>query len=811
MVFHLNFLYKGNRINYVSACINVIRNFSSSKANSINNIINTNGTSSAGCTNSTNSTNSANSANSTNNFSNDFNNRDNNFDLSNQEKISGNFFKQKFRKIIEQSNKYLSEEKKDHTGEELYTMNSSSNNDNTMMKPYMERLNELKKIMKEKKIDMYILINNDEHNSEIINDKDKKIYYLSNYSGADGILIITQEQNILYVNTLYELQAQNEIDHSVFTLKISRITNKEEIFETISSLKFNNVAFDGKCTSVSFYEKLKTKVEDTYPDKTIEEKVIYEKDSIDDITNRDNLINFLILEKSLVEIKIPHDTGDKSIYIHERKFNGACAGEKIEKLRQHFAFDNKVVDKLFISELDEIAYILNLRGYDYKYSPLFYSYLYFEFNRENSDFDKIILFTTSKNLTPGAIRHLNTIHVTVMEYETVVEYLRDNVSSKTKLNKGDSNNDSATSTALTANSNSSVVVTGSQLNSRRNSTEEKTYEISLSPFINLIIYMLFDKEKILLQKSAIVDMKAVKNDVEIDNMKEAHVLDALALLQFFHWCDEKRKTKELFNETEISLKNQIDHFRSTKQNFLFPSFTTISAIGSNAAVIHYECTEATNTKISPSIYLLDSGGQYLHGTTDVTRTTHFGEPTAEEKRIYTLVLKGHLHLRKVIFTNYTNSMALDFLARENLFKHYFDYNHGTGHGVGLFLNVHEGGCSISPAAGTPLKPSMVLSNEPGYYMENKFGVRIENMQYVISKKRTDNNLEFLSFEDLTLYPYEKKLLDFSILTTDEIRDINEYHETIRKTLMPILKKNPTVYGQAIEKYLIEITDPIKIN
>ncbi|CAG9473796.1 aminopeptidase P, putative [Plasmodium vivax] len=803
MVFHLDFFYKGNRVNYVSAYISSIHKY----------------------TNYGNGSGGKSGSNGSGNGSGDGGQNKPSFfgkrkidanGVSNRSAVS--YFKKKFPQVYQQNGvstsstsgdpRQASEKKDPETTSQLQQQreeqppqqpqqsdNQGGVRDTMANPPIEERLANLKKVMQENNIDVYILINSDEHNSEIINDKDKKIFYLSNYSGADGILILTKDKQIMYVNALYELQANKELNHDIFSLRISKITNRDEIYETIASLEFNNIAVDGKNTSVAFYEKLKSKIESTYPGKTVEEKVIYEND-MNQIVKNEN-INFLILEKSLVDLK-DYQVNNKLVFIHDRKFNGACSGEKLEKLRQIFSFENKNVDKLLLSELDEIAYILNLRGFDYTFSPLFYGYLYFEFNREKDDFEKMILFTVSKNLSESSIRHLNTVNVTVKEYETVVEYLRDNVSSKTM--------------ALTkvGNEVGAVKAPPSKELPIKESDSQKKYEISLSPYINLMIYMLFNKDKILLEKSPVLHMKAVKNDVEIENMKEAHVLDALALLQFFHWCDEKRKTKELFNETEMSLKNKVDYFRSTKPNFIFPSFATISASGPNAAVIHYEVTDSTNAKITPGIYLLDSGGQYLHGTTDVTRTTHFGEPTAEEKKIYTLVLKGHLRLRKVIFASYTNSMALDFIARESLFKHFLDYNHGTGHGVGLFLNVHEGGCSIGPTAGTPLKPAMVLSNEPGYYLENKFGVRIENMQFVISKKNTDNT-EFYSFEDLTLYPYEKKLLDFSILTAEEIRDINEYHETIRKTLLPRLKQNPSEYGEGVVKYLMDITQPIAIN
>ncbi|KJP86906.1 hypothetical protein AK88_03415 [Plasmodium fragile] len=796
MVFHLNVFYKGTRVNYVSAYISSIHKY----------------------TNSGNSSSNVGDHRGNNRDQNNPNNVDNHKINANgaSNRTIASYFKKKFPQIYQQSGVSFStaagnstqengrnsqeaitqlEQLRKEASQQSQQSNDQGEDRNTMAVPIEQRLSNIKKVMQEKNIDVYILINSDEHNSEIINDKDKKILFLSNYSGADGILILTKDKQILYVNALYELQAQKELNHDIFTLRVSRITNRDEIYETIACLEFNNIAVDGKNTSVAFYEKLKSKIESTYPDKVVQEKMIYEK-NMNQIEKNGN-INFLILEKSLVDVP-NNQVNNKQVFIHDRVYNGACSGEKLEKLRQVFAFDKKNVDKLLLSELDEIAYILNLRGFDYTFSPLFYAYLYFEYNRETEEFEKMILFTKSKNLSPSSIRHLNTVKVTVQEYETVVEYLRDNVASKSM------------SLTNAGKQPSAVNTLPSKEVTLKESDSQKKYDISLSPYINLMIYMLFKKDNILLEKSPVLHMKAVKRDVEIDNMIEAHVLDGLALLQFFHWCEEKRKTKELFNETEMSLKNKVDYFRSTKPNFIFPSFATISASGSNAAVIHYEVTESTNSKITPSIFLLDSGGQYLHGTTDVTRTTHFGEPTAEEKRIYTLVLKGHLHLRKVIFASYTNSMALDFIARENLFKHFLDYNHGTGHGVGLFLNVHEDGCSIGPAAGTPLKPFMVLSNEPGYYLANKFGVRIENMQYVISKKKTDD-AEFYSFEDLTLYPYEKKLLDYSILTTEEIKDINEYHDKIRKTLLPRLKKNPSEYDEGVVKYLMDITDPISIN
>ncbi|CAD2100466.1 aminopeptidase P, putative [Plasmodium vinckei lentum] len=749
---HANFFSKGNKANYVSACINSFH-----RDNNNNNRHNT-----------------------------EDNNKINATNIGKSHDQLNNYLSRRFH-TIQNKNQYLREGKRNSKENRLtnYNMESSNEQNNQMMggDSYKERLQKLKKYMADHNIDVYILINSDAHNSEIINDQDKKIYYLTNYSGADGILILTKDSQIIYVNALYELQANKELDTKFFDLKVSRITNKDEIFETIADLEFSTIAFDGKNTTVSFYEKLKNKIKFQYPDKKIQEKFIY-KDSINKIV-KDKNINLYVLESPLVTV--PNDNVNKKpVFIYDREFSGSCAAQKIQESSDFFD-ENPEVDSLLLSELDEISYMLNLRGYDYTYSPLFYSYVYLKYDRKEGRINDIILFAKTENIKQNVLAHLDRIHVKLMDYDSVVSFLTKNVSTKngniTKYNE-----------------NNLLLSSIQEDNSPR-------YDISLSPNINLMIYMLFNKEKVLLKRSPIVDMKAVKNYVEMDSIKEAHVLDGLALLQFFHWCEEKRKTKELFKETEISLRNKIDYFRSTKKNFIFPSFSTISAIGPNSAVIHYESTEETNAKITPSIYLLDSGGQYLYGTTDVTRTTHFGEPNADEKKLYTLVLKGHLSLRKVIFASYTNSMALDFLARQPLFNNFLDYNHGTGHGVGICLNVHESGCSISPAVGTPLKESMVLSNEPGYYWADHFGIRIENMQFVVTKKQTDETT-FLTFNDLTLYPYEKKLLDFSLLTPQEIADINEYHLTIRNTLLPRIKENPSEYDKGVEQYLMEITEPI---
>jgi Xaa-Pro aminopeptidase len=284
-------------------------------------------------------------------------------------------------------------------------------------------------------------------------------------------------------------------------------------------------------------------------------------------------------------------------------------------------------------------------------------------------------------------------------------------------------------------------------------------------------------------RSPIGDAKAVKNETELEGMRQCHIRDGAALTEYFAWLEDQLVTKGITLD-ELDAADKLEEIRSKKDFFKGLSFPTISSSGSNAAIIHYQPEKATCAIIDPkAIYLCDSGAQYQDGTTDTTRTLHFGEPTAMEKFAYTLVLKGNIALERVRFPKGTTGFALDTIARQFLWAEGLDYRHGTGHGVGSFLNVHEGPIGIGTRvqySEVALSVGNVISDEPGYYEDGKFGIRIENMVMVkeVETKHKFGDKMYLGFGRITMTPHCRNLVDQSLLTNDEKKFINEYHEEV---------------------------------
>ena len=284
-------------------------------------------------------------------------------------------------------------------------------------------------------------------------------------------------------------------------------------------------------------------------------------------------------------------------------------------------------------------------------------------------------------------------------------------------------------------------------------------------------------------------LKCQKNSTEILNAKKVHKKDGLSLVKFFYWLDKQNFTETL---TEMNLAIKLESLRRNNKDFFSSSFPTISATGSNGSVIHYSPNKNSLKLKSNELYLCDSGGQYFGGTTDVTRTIYIGckKPNREYKSNYTNVLKGHIDLSMIKFPLGTRGSQIDAIARYHLWKNGLDYNHGTGHGVGSFLGVHEGPQSISKNSDNyELKEGMVLSNEPGFYKNNKYGIRVENLILVVKSKYNG----FLEFETLTLYPYEKNLINIEELSVPQKNWINMYHSRVYKTLSRGLKTNEKLW------------------
>ncbi|MDA9564410.1 aminopeptidase P family protein [Alphaproteobacteria bacterium] len=284
----------------------------------------------------------------------------------------------------------------------------------------------------------------------------------------------------------------------------------------------------------------------------------------------------------------------------------------------------------------------------------------------------------------------------------------------------------------------------------------------------------------------IEEFKSVKNSNELNGFKVSHLKDGLAFLKLFFWLEKNLSSQDL---TEITVSKKLDELRSLEETFICESFATISAFKDNGAIIHYKADKSTDKKIDKDgLYLIDSGAHYFEGTTDTTRTIKIGKVSEEMINNYTLVLKGHIAIATAIFPKNTKGREIDILARKALWSEGKDYAHGTGHGVGCLLSVHEGPISISKHSKYDIRKGMVISNEPGYYKNGEYGIRIENLE-VVSKKHLKNSENFLCFENLTRVPFELELINKEILTIDEINWINLYHEKVYRELANLITPN----------------------
>jgi len=421
-------------------------------------------------------------------------------------------------------------------------------------------------------------------------------------------------------------------------------------------------------------------------------------------------------------------------FVFELQYAGKSTIDKLNLVRSEMK--KAFADVFVISALDDIAWLFNIRGNDVDYNPVVISYSLVET-------DKATLFIAPEKLTPETNAYLQSQGVTVEPYLAIYDTLKKIPATK------------------------AVLVDGGKLNQALFESIPAGCAIrnSMSPVFKL---------------------KGVKNEVEMAGVRKAMAKDGVALTRFFVWLEENLKTGNL---SEISISTKLREFRSEQENFIGESFGTIAGYAAHGAIVHYSATPDSDAKLkADNIFLLDSGGQYLDGTTDITRTVALGTPTAQQKTDNTLVLKGHISLAKAIFPVGTRGSQLDILARKSMWDLGLNYGHGTGHGVGHFLCVHEGPQSIRMEENpTVLQPGMMISNEPGMYRTNEYGIRIENLVHVIPAQKTEYG-QFLKFETLTLFPIDQHLINFDLLDNSEIEWLNEYHHRVYDTIAPKLNE-----------------------
>ncbi len=553
-----------------------------------------------------------------------------------------------------------------------------------------KRLDKLKKKFNSLSIDGYVVPKNDEFFSEY--SRENRLKTISNFSGSAGYAVILKNKNYLFVDGRYTLQAQIESG------KYFKIEKFKNIFNC-KLFKGLTLGIDPKIISSEQINKFFSKY------------------------NQIKIINFNLID----QIYYKYPTNLKPFYSLNEKIAGENYLKKIDKISKILKEKNS--DYLFISAPENVAWILNIRGFDNPTSPIPNCRLLllkdknFFLISEKSKVRKLVKETKISKKQIIHPKNLKTFFYNLKKGNIIIDY--------------------------------------------------KTCSL----FYKNLIQSRF---RILNKEDPVYLLKSLKNKNEIDNMINSHILDGAALTKFLFWIKVLNKKKI----SEIDAQNKLENFRKKNKEYLFPSFNTIAGSGSNGAIIHYRANKK-NTKVirRDDIFLCDSGGQYKYGTTDVTRTICFSKPKKSIKDTFTKVLKAHIAVATTNLKTHFNGKLIDLKARKSLLESGLDYEHGTGHGVGFFLNVHEGPQAISKFNTIRLKEGMILSNEPGYYKKGKFGIRIENLLYVKKK----NNKLF--FENLTLAPIDKDLINFKLLNKQEKNYLFNYHLDVYSKLSKYLNKN----------------------
>lgn len=552
------------------------------------------------------------------------------------------------------------------------------------------RIDNLRKNFNFLGIDGYVIPKNDEFFSEY--SRQDRLNIISNFSGSAGYAIILKKKNYLFVDGRYTIQAQIESGKNFKIMSYQKIINCK-LFKNLT------LGIDPK---IFTSEQIK--------------KFFLKNSKIKEISS--NLID-KIYKNTL--------TKTKPFFSLDEKVVGESHSKKIIRVSQ-FLKKNRS-NYLFITAPENIAWLLNIRGFDNPNSPIPNCRLLINDRRQ------IYIITEKEKL-------INLLKEKKINKDQVIDK-KNFEKSIHKFKKG------------------KIII------------DKKTCSLF---FENL----LKKKFKILKTEDPIYFFKAIKNESEIKHMINTHILDGVALTRFLYWIKIKNKKKI----TEFDAQNKLESFRKTNDKYLFPSFNTIAGTGSNGAIVHYRATKKNTKKINKNdIFLCDSGGQYEYGTTDVTRTICFTKPKNFIKDIFTKVLKGHIAVATSNLKKNYNGKLIDLNARKFLRNKGLDYEHGTGHGVGFFSNVHEGPHSISKYNTIKIHEGMIVSNEPGYYKKGAFGIRIENLLYV--KKSTKK----LQFENLTLAPIDKDLIDYKQLDKNEKNYLFNYHLNVYSKLSKYLNIN----------------------
>lgn len=577
-----------------------------------------------------------------------------------------------------------------------------------------QKLNALRILMKEKKIDAYLVPTDDFHGSEYVGDYFKCRKYITGFTGSAGTAIITQDMAGLWTDGRYFIQAADQLRDTTIELFKSGEPGVPTVHQFLNDKLEEGMClgFDGRTVSAREAEELQ---------ELLQEKHIT-------FSVNDDLIGEIWEDRPALSCE--------PVMELDIRWTGKSRADKIAEIREQMKA--KEADTFILTSLDDIAWLLNIRGNDIHCCPVVLSYLVMMEN-------ELRLYANAAAFSEEIRSNLEADGVKIYPYDDVYSYVQ-SISSDKK-----------------------VLLSRANVNSRLVSNIPSEVTILDEPNLTLL-------------------PKAVKNETEMENERIAHIKDGVAVTKFIHWL-KKNVTRTTI--TELSTAEKLYQFRSEQEHFLGESFDPIIAYGTRAAIVHYSATEATDIPLEArGMVLADTGGHYLEGTTDITRTIVLGPVTAKEKKFFTAVLRGNLNLAAAKFKYGCTGLNLDYLARGPLWELGEDYNHGTGHGVGYLLNVHEGPNSFRwknlPGNPAPvLEEGMITSDEPGYYLENEFGIRHENL--VLCKKAEKTSFgQFMCFEPLTMVPFDLEGINPEEMTERERKLLNDYHQKVYTTISPYL-------------------------
>lgn len=577
-----------------------------------------------------------------------------------------------------------------------------------MSKETFPHLEALRDLMRSKHIDAVIIPGTDPHQSEYPSEHWKFRDYVSGFTGSNGTAVVTLDDAGLWTDSRYFLQATEQLEGSGFTLRKENIPGEPTVLEWLGEVLDEDavVGVDGRLFSLIEANRI-------------------------EMFCAQNGFMFAPDFRAAEAIWTDRPTRPMNpAFVHDEALAGEDVDSKVSRVVD--ALDAADADGLLITALDEIAWLLNLRGSDVDYTPVVIAFAYVSE-------DERVLFIDSEKVTSEVKDHLKKYRVKIKDYDDIEKFLG-KISSTATVMVDPNRVSDALGQAMICN---------------------KTY-----------------------MASPVIALKGVKNECQIAGFRQAMLYDGAAMVRMMMWLEQNVAN----GITEMDVDRRLQQERAAYASNRGDSFHMIAGYKDHGAIVHYEATDESAYTLAPDgLLLIDTGGQYLEGTTDITRTISLGNPTAAEKHDYTLILKGHLALARAVFPKGTMGVQLDVLARGPLWNEGMTYLHGTGHGVGHFLGCHEGPQSIRMEANpTPLELGMVTSNEPGIYKTGEYGIRTENLLLCVPACSNEEWGEFYKFESLTLFPYDTTLMDMDMLNREEVKQINDYHAMVCERLRPLL-------------------------